>query len=306
MRSSEKTYPSKLLLFGEHTVLTGSKALAVPFSLFKGQWRRNNTDHSLQQDLPRLLHFLESKQQTGELPFSISLSAFKEDLSKGWYFESTIPQGYGVGSSGALCAAIYDKYAEKREDHQLNLLKKKLAFLESFFHGQSSGTDPLIIYLNAPLLIDESKNSLPVQPERQSISGNYRYFLMDTGIKRLTAPYVQSFLQQYQSENYQRQIDKELSPLINKAIDSFLLGNDEKVFLFTKKISEQQFVLFKKMIPDSFIDRWEKSLSIPSVAVKLCGAGGGGFLLVISTLSYSEVVDTLSLQKNQLIPLKGL
>ena len=27
------------------------------------------------------------------------------------YFDSSIPQGYGVGSSGALVASIYDKYA---------------------------------------------------------------------------------------------------------------------------------------------------------------------------------------------------
>ena len=36
------------------------------------------------------------------------------ELIEGLYFDSTIPQGYGVGSSGALVAAFYDRYAENK------------------------------------------------------------------------------------------------------------------------------------------------------------------------------------------------
>ena len=32
-------------------------------------------------------------------------------ISDGMYFDSSIPRGYGVGSSGALVAAIYDRYS---------------------------------------------------------------------------------------------------------------------------------------------------------------------------------------------------
>ena len=37
--------------------------------------------------------------------------ALKADLDRKLYFDSNIPQGYGVGSSGALVAAFYDRYA---------------------------------------------------------------------------------------------------------------------------------------------------------------------------------------------------
>ena len=33
------------------------------------------------------------------------------DLKENLYFNSNIPQGYGLGSSGALIAAVYEKYA---------------------------------------------------------------------------------------------------------------------------------------------------------------------------------------------------
>jgi mevalonate kinase len=54
-----------------------------------------------------------------------------------------VPQGYGVGSSGALVAAIYDRYAQDKITVLENLTREKLLQLknifsqmESFFHGK--------------------------------------------------------------------------------------------------------------------------------------------------------------------------
>ena len=65
------------------------------------------------------------------------------------YFDSSIPQGYGIGSSGALVASIYDQYALDKITVLENLTKEKLqhlktvfAAMESFFHGKSSGLRP--------------------------------------------------------------------------------------------------------------------------------------------------------------------
>ena len=77
------------------------------------------------------------------------------------FFDSSIPQGYGVGSSGALVAAVYDKYAFGKITVLENLTKEKLlhlkavfSLMESFFHGKSSGLDPLNSYLSLPILIN--------------------------------------------------------------------------------------------------------------------------------------------------------
>jgi mevalonate kinase len=48
------------------------------------------------------------------------------------YFDSSIPQGYGVGSSGALVAAIYDKYANDKITVLENLTREKLLQLKPF------------------------------------------------------------------------------------------------------------------------------------------------------------------------------
>ena len=54
------------------------------------------------------------------------------------YFDSSIPQGYGVGSSGALVAAIYDKYAHDKITVLENLTREKLLQLKSIFAQMES------------------------------------------------------------------------------------------------------------------------------------------------------------------------
>jgi mevalonate kinase len=61
-----------------------------------------------------------------------------------------------AGSSGALVAAIYDKYAQNKITVLENLTREKLLELKIFFsngklfHGKSSGLDPLNSYLSIP------------------------------------------------------------------------------------------------------------------------------------------------------------
>src|SRR5699024_1889521 len=96
---------------------------------------------------------------------AFDVEALQADIEKGLYFDSSIPQGYGIGSSGALVAAIYDKYATNKITILENLTRDKLnkrkaifGEMESFFHGQSSGLDPLNSYLSLPILINSKEN----------------------------------------------------------------------------------------------------------------------------------------------------
>jgi mevalonate kinase len=55
---------------------------------------------------------------------TFDLAELKSDVETGMYFDSSIPQGYGVGSSGALVAAIYDRYAQDKITVLENLTQK--------------------------------------------------------------------------------------------------------------------------------------------------------------------------------------
>ncbi len=280
------TFSSKLLLFGEHTILRGSAALALPLPLFSGKWAYTTPENAptLQRNLAEWCQYLAEQQSKGALETELDLARFREDLAAGLYFDSNIPNGYGAGSSGALCAALYASYAlqpiECTDAARYPELKRILGQMESFFHGSSSGTDPLIVYLNQPVLLqaDGSIQTLEV-PDWPNETSEFQFFLLDTGIQRSTAPWVNLFLERCTDAAYLHNIQQELIPLTAQAIAAFRAGDWPGLFKKWSGISALQQVNFAPMIPESFQALWAKGLNCGHFALKLCGAGGGGFLL---------------------------
>ncbi len=275
-------YNAKILLLGEHTVIKGSQALAMPITNHFGSWQYavdSKEKQSLQQKLPQLLQYL-NEQSLGRV---LDLGTFSKELHAGLYFQSSIPTGYGMGSSGALCAGIVDRY-------QLQLpktyaqLKQLFGQMESFFHGTSSGMDPLVCYLNYPVLFSSNGDVDRVSLEKLSDSKDGTdpaIFLLDTYIQRETAPYVNGFLKRCEKATYNNQCKEELVPLVNQAIQSAILGNWKKLYQSWEAISYLQYDLFDFMIPENFKPIWQEGLDGADFKLKICGAGGGGFLLGI-------------------------
>ena len=210
----------------------------------------------------------------------------ESDLTQKMYFDSSIPQGYGVGSSGALVAAIYDQYALNKITVLENLTKDKLvqlktvfAAMESFFHGKSSGLDPLNSYLSLPLLI-HSKNSIePTGIPSQNPEGKGAVFLLDSGIVGETAPMVSIFMQNMEQESFRLMMKDQFIKYTDQCIEDFLHGNLRSLFTHTKKLSHLVLNNFKPMIPEKFHALWKKGLETNDYYLKLCGSGGGGYIL---------------------------
>lgn len=276
-------FPSKLLLLGEYTIIKNSQALAIPFSTYGGYFQYGGDA----LDLMDLCDYLEKLQEERGLLCVLDIVAFRRALQKGLSFESSIPTGYGVGSSGAVCAAVYQVFCQNKEeiDGDLLQLKKVLAQIENFFHGASSGIDPLVSYLQKSVWI-KSKMELERLPEnhfdRPATSAG-TLFLIDTQIPRETAPLVNLFHEKYKQPDFQNQIQSQLIPIVNQAILNLIQKEGQKVFEAFHEISVLQQQLFREMIPDAFIGLWEEGLQSDFYKLKLCGAGGGGFLLGMTT-----------------------
>ncbi|MFT6200822.1 MAG: mevalonate kinase, partial [Vicingaceae bacterium] len=196
---------SKILLFGEYGIIKDSKGLSIPYNFYNGALKIDEhhtvTTHTSNANLKRFVAYLEELQEKKPLLVSFDFERLKTDVQNGLYFDSSIPQGYGVGSSGALVAAIYDEYAGNRITILENLTREKLLILktifaemESFFHGKSSGLDPLNSYLSLPILINSKDNIEPAGIPSQTESGKNAVFLLDSGITGETAPMVQIFM----------------------------------------------------------------------------------------------------------------
>ena len=295
-----KRYNAKILLFGEYTIINGGQALAIPITQFGGEWAfvQNSQPNDFQSDLEKFADYLDELNKNDDLIADIEVEKFKYELQKGLFFKSNIPHGYGAGSSGALCAAIYDRFSTKKEDLDLWTLRKKLAQLESFFHGSSSGIDPLISYLNQPVLIKSNDNQIVKLPDLNF--SNETMFLLDTGISRKTAPFVKIFLEKYNQEKFAVACKDQLAVFNENAIRTFLSGDWSGLFENMDKISLFQLEYFKEMIPDSFSALWKEGLNSDYFKLKLCGAGGGGFILGI-TKDFEKM--TLNHPNKKMIPI---
>ena len=278
---------AKILLFGEYGIINDSKGLSIPYNFFRGALKltkfHNDTTRASHE---KLLDFAQYLKKKPKISFVFDWNQIKEDLDKNLYFDSSIPQGYGVGSSGALVAAFYDRYAldkitvlENLTPDKLSFLKNIFAKMESFFHGRSSGLDPLNSYLSLPILIHSKDEIEPTGLPAQNPKGNGAVFLLDSGISGETAPMVSLFLENMKHESFSNMIRDEFITVTDFCVEDFLKGNIKSLFKNIKSLSSIVLKYFSPMIPSEFHELWKKGIETNTYYLKLCGSGGGGFML---------------------------
>lgn len=281
---------SKILLFGEYGIIKDSKGLSIPYNFYNGALKvdENPSAEAIKsnESLQRFVTYLEQLQNDQPELATFNLKDLKSDVESGMYFDSSIPQGYGVGSSGALVAAIYDKYAANKITVLENLTREKLlklksifSSMESFFHGKSSGLDPLNSYLSIPILINSKDNIEATGIPSQTADGKGAVFLLDSGIVGETAPMVSIFMENLKDQGFRRMLKNQFVKHTDACVENFLGGDMKSLFSNTKKLSKVVLNHFKPMIPEQFHGVWQKGIDTNDYYLKLCGSGGGGYIL---------------------------
>ncbi len=287
-------YPAKVLLFGEYVVLLGARAITLPFERFGGEWiwATDRDSNPLGESL-RAFAYSEVLAQIAAL----DVAAFQGDVERGLTFRSNIPIGYGLGSSGALCAAVYDRYAQPKAT-DLTALQQAFARMESHFHGKSSGLDPLTSYTRQELLTQKGQTR-PLERQPWQTPPPVA-FLLDTGIARQTGPLVQFFLEKSRQSAFSMLLENELLPSHEALIAAWEAGQGEAIWPYLQRVSAFQLEHFQPMIPEAWRQQWAEALAHERVLFKICGAGGGGFLLVFGQEEH-RVRELLS--RHTLVPL---
>ena len=281
---------SKILLFGEYGIIQDSKGLSIPYNFYNGALKsdENPSEEAIASNghLKRFVAHLKNLEIEQPNLVQFDLVTLEADVTNGMYFDSSIPQGYGVGSSGALVAAIYDKYAQNKITVLENLTREKLLELktifsqmESFFHGKSSGLDPLNSYLSIPILINSKDNIEATGIPTQSLDGKGAVFLIDSGIVGETAPMVNIFMENLKDQGFRNMLKTQFVKYTDSCVENFLGGDMKSLFANTKKLSKVVLSHFKPMIPEEFHAIWQKGIDTNDYYLKLCGSGGGGYIL---------------------------
>jgi len=299
---------AKILLFGEYGIIKDSKGLTIPYNSYQGALKKPTSIFEEAIDSNKKLNQFYNYLSTfkdSEL-VSFRLDEFKKDIEEHMYFDSSIPQGYGVGSSGALVASVYDKYANDKITVLENLTRDKLlklkeifSLMESYFHGKSSGLDPLNSYLSLPILI-KSKTNLEATGIPSQKEGKGAVFLLDSERIGATEPMVNIFMQKMKDEGFRKMINEDFAKYTDACIEDFLRGNVGSLFSNVKQLSKVVLTNFKPMIPKPFHSIWQKGIESNDYYLKLCGSGGGGYILGF-TEDFSKAKSILKDYKLELV-----
>jgi|TARA_Y100000385_G_C13109476_1_gene651516 mevalonate kinase len=284
MKRSNPLFYGKILLFGEYGIIKDSMGLSIPHGYYKGAFQFEDTFNSVQASSNKHLFAYLEYLKKEDAPCHFNLNQFESDLNHGLYFDSSIPQGFGVGSSGALVAAIYDRYCRNKisknpeNSTDIKKLKSIFSWMENYFHGKSSGIDPTICYMGLPLLI-KSTNELGSVDLPASELGAGAVFLLNSGVPGETQPMVEIFMDKLKEEGFRNMLKHQFVKYNDACIKAFVEGDTNPLFSNLKKLSRLVLENFEPMIPHGFHDLWKQGLDSEDYYLKLCGSGGGGFVM---------------------------
>ncbi len=305
--TNDPLFYAKILLFGEYGIIDESMGLSIPFNFYKGTLKFSDESKQKSEPIRAFLEDLRKRSADGAIPEPLDLDAMETDLDAGMYFDSSIPQGFGVGSSGALCAAIYDRYATDKipvesDPDKNNILRLKTMFsaMESYFHGKSSGLDPLICYLNLPILIRSKDDLGAVDLPKQALEGKGAIFLLNSGQPGETEPMVNIFMEKMKQEGFRKMLKQQFKRYNDASIKSFLKGEFKQMLGSIKELSNLVLNHFNPMIPEKFHGTWQKGIDSGLYYLKLCGSGGGGYVLGF-TPDYDKALPHLASHQPEVI-----
>ena len=279
--------PGKWVLAGEHAVLRGAAAVALPHPGFfltltfqpepGGSWDGLTVMPSdAESVISGVLRSVEEEWNANDLSFPRPVGSIHVD--------STIPIGAGLGSSAALCVALTRWMAEP-----LRLAPGKLrdfaTQIEHRFHGESSGMDIAVVMAGEPISFVRDQGAKPLGVKRIPL-----FTFLDTGMRSRTSDcvdHVQQFREQ--KPNYAMKVDASMGAASRVAIEGLIRydrGGAEDRSIGLKLIAsamEQANDCFLEwgLVPSEVEKQQELLKKQGALATKLTGAGAGGMVVAL-------------------------
>ena len=270
------SFNSKILLFGEYGIMHNSDALSIPYKKFNGFLSISNAlteDQKISnRNIEYLYHYIIQDKYLSSI---INSNNLKEEINLGLYFDSNIPIGSGLGSSGALVSSIISRYSKvDLKSFSNSEIKKIMSLVESKFHGNSSGFDPAVSYFNKPMLYSNQKIKLI---ERIAFK-DFKVYIIDSQIDSSTKKMIKVFEDKISNSEFRLFFNSKFINNTNQCIDHLI--NTSKLFRDSvKELSNDTLHNFQEMIPEKLKNKWKEGIKNDSYYMKLCGSGGGGFFL---------------------------
>lgn len=272
--------PGKWVLAGEHSVLRGGTAVALPHPEFgltlefiPGGRGLAIVPVSATGVIAELLGSIRDEWERTDRVFP----SFDGTLQ----IASTIPIGAGLGSSAALCVAVTRWLSEPLRIPAEEILDFATR-LEHRFHGRSSGMDIAVIASGAPVSFVMGGGPRPL-----GIRNLPNFTFHDTGLRSRTSDCVAK-VEELRATDPARalRIDEAMgaaSRLAMEGLVRFDSGDSPgglEILIQSLRQSQECFFSWG-LVPPEAQELERKLRNEGALAVKLTGAGGGGICVAL-------------------------
>jgi mevalonate kinase len=299
MPATKAIAPGKCILCGEHAVVYGRPAIAIPIHQLqvkvvilpdlRAQSGTITIDapeiqlHSSLSDLPTQ-HPLNIAVQLVQQEFNLkSLPAMAIRIT------STIPVAAGMGSSAAVAVALIKAVAEFI-GHPLPIERiSLLAFeVEKQQHGTPSGIDNTTIAYAQPIYYIKGQPIVPIK-----LAALFTLVIADTGISSATQTTVAAVRERWEKDPAAvNELMDRIGDIVNHVRTDIETGD----VISTGSHLTQNHVLLQQLgVSCPALDRLvEVSLNHGALGAKLTGGGGGGHILaLVQPQQVEEVISAL-------------
>lgn len=284
-------FPAKCILFGEHAVVYGEPAIAVPVSALRATVTLDTTSKGFKiiaEDTDEVItapvdHPLwYAAQMAFEACGSVSLLP-----SVSLKIRSDIPIASGLGSGAAVSAALIAailNYCDVNFD--LEKLNQLVFSVEKSHHGTPSGIDNTVIVHEKPLyFIKDQQKTLLVVPKP------FQVVIANTGIAASTKSVVDAVRALYEESADAREHIKRIGQLTNRAHWLITKPPEDYLEQLGQLMNENHTYLKQLTASSPKLDQLVTvALDAGAYGAKLSGGGRGGNLVALVDPARAESV----------------
>ena len=289
---SKASAPGKIILFGEHAVVYGQPALAVPVAQVQAEVRIDKIfSPGIRINAPniQLNEKLDALAPTHPLAATVrnTLTALEVDSpsSVAILIRSTIPVASGLGSGAAVSVAIIRALANQVKKELSDEQVSALAFeTEKLYHGTPSGIDNSVVTYAKPVYFVKGR---PIEVLR--VKSPFTIVIGDTGIPASTKESVRDVRIQHHKrpDRYETlfatigSIAKTARQLIESGMPESLgpLMDENHAMLRSMKVSSPEL--------DRLVEAARKG---GALGAKMSGGGRGGNMIALVQASKARAV----------------
>jgi mevalonate kinase len=291
--------PAKIILLGEHAVVYGQPAIAIPVSKLRATAQASVSDFgsglSIEASDLGMISQISLERQDRQDPVSaVALLVLGElklplpDLKI--RVHSDIPVASGLGSGAAISTAVARVLSSalhhKLENEALNRIVYQV---EKIHHGTPSGVDNTVIVYERPVYFVRG-GALEFLP----VGGSFQFLIAHTGISSSTRSVVEDVNRLYKTDSdHYGSVFESIGALVAQGL--LALQNDDAVALGAL-MSKNHLYLQQLTVSSPELDRLvQAALDAGALGAKLSGGGRGGNMIAL------VLQDKLAVVKDALI-----